>query len=113
MQQRESQETCKWWIEANTSTSGCALKGIKLTQVGPRPIVDLLIGADQADLLYSLEDVRGKPGEPIARLTPLGLTCIGNPEGASRENSDKLHLPSKYYTGVERSCSPLLGDRRT
>ena len=41
------------------------LKGIKVPQVGPRPIVDLLIGVDQADLLYSLEDVRGKPGEPI------------------------------------------------
>ena len=23
--------------------------------------------------------MRGKPGEPIARLTPLGWTCIGNP----------------------------------
>ena len=30
--------------------------------------------------MYSLEDVRGRPGEPIARLTPLGWTCIGNPE---------------------------------
>lgn len=53
---------------------------IKFPQVGPRPIVDLLIGVDQADLLYSLEDVKGRPGEPIARLTPLGWTCIGNPE---------------------------------
>ena len=56
------------------------LKGIKFPQVGSKPIVDLLIGADQADLLYSLEDVRGKPGEPIARPTPLGWTCIGNPK---------------------------------
>ena len=56
------------------------LKGIKFPQVGPRPIVDLLIGVDQADLLYSLEDVRGKAGEPIARLTPLGWTCIGKLE---------------------------------
>ena len=55
-------------------------KGIKFPQVGPRPTVDLLIGVDQADLLYSLRDVRGEPGEPIARLTPLGWTCIGNPE---------------------------------
>ena len=53
---------------------------IKFPQVGPRPIVDLLIGVDQADLLYSLEDVKGGPGEPIARLTPLGWTCTGNPE---------------------------------
>ena len=55
------------------------LERIKFPQVGPRPIVDLLIGVDQADLLYSLEDVRGRPGEPIARLTPLGWTCIGTP----------------------------------
>ena len=56
------------------------LERIKFPQVGPRPIVDLLIGVDQADLLYSLEDVRRRPGEPIARLTQLGWTCIGNPE---------------------------------
>ena len=49
------------------------LERIKFPQVvGPRPIVDLLIGVDQTDLLYSLEDVRRRSGEPIARLTPLG-----------------------------------------
>ena len=53
------------------------LKSIKFPQVGPRPIIDLLIGVDHADLLYPLEDVRGKPGESIDRLTPLGWTCIG------------------------------------
>ena len=56
------------------------LECIKFPQLGPRPIVDLLIGVDEAHLLYSLEDVRGRPGEPIARLTPLRWTCIGNPE---------------------------------
>ena len=56
------------------------LQGTKFPQVGPKPIVDLLIGTDQADLLYSLEDVTGQPGEPIARLTPLGWAYIGNPE---------------------------------
>ena len=44
----------------------------KFPAVGPRPIVDLLIGVDQADLLYALKDVKGKPGVPLARLTPLG-----------------------------------------
>ena len=43
------------------------MKSIKFPQVGPRPIVDLLIGVDQADLLYSVEDVKGEAGEPIAR----------------------------------------------
>ena len=44
-----------------------------------RPIVDVLIGLDCADLHYALEEVRGKPDDPVARLTPLGWTCIGNP----------------------------------
>ena len=49
----------------------------------------MLIGVDQADLLYSLKDVKGRPGEPIARLTPLGRTCIGNPSGkAERINAN-------------------------
>ena len=56
------------------------LKSIKFPRVGPRYIADLLIGVDQAKLLYSLEGVTGKPGEPIARLTPLGWTCIGRLE---------------------------------
>ena len=62
------------------STKWEHLQGIKFPSAGPRPIVDLLIGVDQADLLYSVEDVRGQPGDPIARLTPLGWTCIGNLE---------------------------------
>ncbi|XP_071965637.1 uncharacterized protein [Antedon mediterranea] len=28
--------------------------------------------------MYSIQDVKGNPGEPIARLNPLGWTCIGN-----------------------------------
>ena len=40
--------------------------------------IGLLIGANMTDLLYSLQDVRGGPGQPIARLTPLGWTCIGD-----------------------------------
>ncbi len=40
--------------------------------------INMLIGANMADLLYSIQDVRGGPGEPIARLTPLGWTCLGD-----------------------------------
>ena len=53
------------------------LKGLRFPQLGPQPIVDLLIGLDCADLHYSFKDIRGKPGQPIARLTLLGWTCIG------------------------------------
>ena len=63
------------------------LKDIKFPRVGTGPKVDLLIGVDQSDLLYSLEDVRGRPREPIARLTPLVWTCFGNPE----LQTDRVH----------------------
>ena len=44
-------------------------------------VVDLLIGVDYADLHYSFVDIRGNVGEPVARLGPLGWTCIGPPDG--------------------------------
>ena len=56
------------------------LKDIEFPDVGKKPFVDMLIGIDHADLHFSLKEVRGKKGEPIARLTPLGWTCIGNSE---------------------------------
>ncbi|KAK6167829.1 hypothetical protein SNE40_021767 [Patella caerulea] len=54
------------------------LDGIKFPEVGSRAVVDLLIGIDYAYLHHSLKDVYGCPGEPVARLTPLGWTCIGS-----------------------------------
>ena len=35
------------------------------------PVVDLLIGQDQINLHFSKCDVKGDPGEPVARLGPL------------------------------------------
>ena len=53
------------------------LKNIEFQKLGPRPIVDVLIGLDCSDLHFSFRDVRGEPGQPVARLTPPGWTCIG------------------------------------
>ena len=61
------------------------LAGIQFPNLGQRPTVDVLIGLDYSDLHYSYRDVRGKPGEPIARLTPLGWTCIGNPNDGQEQ----------------------------
>ena len=91
------------------------LQGIEFPQVGPRTTVDLLIGVDQADLLYSLRDVKGQPGEPIARLAPLGWTCIGNPDGKAERihanftfflnDSDKLSSFVHRYWDIEEPTS--------
>lgn len=53
-------------------------------------LVDLLIGVDNADLLYSRADVRGEPGRPIARLGPLGWSCIGLTE-KQHDSSRRTH----------------------
>ena len=91
------------------------LQDIEFPQVGPRTTVDLLIRVDQADLLYSLKDVKGRPGEPIARLTPLGWTSIGNPDGKAERihanftfflnDSDKLSSLVHWYWDIEEPTS--------
>ena len=52
------------------------LQGINFPDIGPRPVVDMLIGIDYAELHYSIKNIFGQPGEPVARRTPLGWTCI-------------------------------------
>ena len=43
----------------------------------------MFIGVDYHDFHVSLKDIRGKPGQLKARLTPLGWTCIGNPNNTT------------------------------
>ena len=56
------------------------LQGVNFPNLGPRPITDMLIGIDYAKLHFSIRDVCGQPGEPVARLTTLGWMCIGSPK---------------------------------
>ena len=42
-------------------------------------LVNLLIGIDNADSIIHVFYLRGKYGGPIARLGPLGWSCIGAP----------------------------------
>ena len=64
------------------------LKQIQFPKLSSRPVIDLLIGTDYSDLHYSLRDIKGQPGEPIARLTPLGWTCNGSPEDSHIEGQE-------------------------
>ena len=54
------------------------LEKLDFPQNTSRPIVNILIGLECAELHCAVQEIRGRPGEPIARLTPLGWTCIGN-----------------------------------
>ena len=44
------------------------LGNIDFPTLATRPIVDMLLGLDCADPIYAIQEVGGKPGEPIARL---------------------------------------------
>ena len=41
--------------------------------------MDTLLGIDYPQFHTSIKDVKGKNGDPVARLTPLGWTCVGQP----------------------------------
>jgi len=56
------------------------LHGINFPKIEAYSKIDMLIGLDYTDLHFACQDVCGRPGGPIARLTPLGWTCIGVPK---------------------------------
>ena len=60
------------------------LQTIPFPSAGKRTHVDVLIGVDHPGVHTSLAEVRGTTGEPIARLTPLGWTCIGPPSPTAK-----------------------------
>ena len=75
-------------------------------RVAKRTVVDVLIGLDCADLHCTLQEVRGRPGEPIARLTPLGWTCIGNP-GLGDRTAVQTHFARTYFVKDQAEIEQL------
>ena len=74
------------------------LRHISFPSIAKRPVVDVLIGLDCADLHCAIQEVRGRPGEPIARLTLLGWTCIGNPgSDETCKTTMQTHFASTYF----------------
>ena len=72
------------------------LKDINFPRYKSKQVVDILIGLDCADLHFAIKEVRGGTGEPIARLTPLGWTCIGNPE-IRQHQTHSVHFARTYH----------------
>ena len=94
-----------------TDWSTCAdrwphLKGIAFQQLGSRPIVDLLIGLDSVDLHYSFKDIKGEPGQPIARLTPLGWTCVGD-LGETDQHSVTTNFARTYFVSEQTAIEDV------
>ena len=80
------------------------LRGIQFPKPGPHPLVDILIGVDHVDLHYSFKDVKGRPGEPVARLTPLGWTCVG-PASTQRSGGLQTNFTHTYFVREQQENS--------
>ena len=70
----------------------------KLPEPSADPIVDVLIGQDHIDLHFSKCDGRGNSGEPIARLGPLGWSCVGPSEGKTINGNNRMNLACTFFT---------------
>ena len=82
------------------------LKNIVFPYTNVQPRVDVLIGLDCADLHHAVEEVRGRPGEPIARLTPLGWTCIGTP-GSNDQPKLQTRFSSTFFVRDQTELEKL------
>ena len=56
------------------------LRSIDFPEVSYHDVVEILIGLDAIHLHSAMEEIYREPGEPVARCTPLGWTCVGSPE---------------------------------
>ena len=66
-----------WSREKNSFSH---LQNVPFESLPSEKSISLLIGYDHAALLESSEMRAGTPGQPIARLTPLGWTCSVSPD---------------------------------
>ncbi|XP_032229033.2 uncharacterized protein LOC116612438 [Nematostella vectensis] len=86
------------------------LKGLPFHKVPGRKTVDILMGSDHPELALALEERVGEPGEPVARKTPQGWTCIGRvPEYSNRlvredKETSKVRIVLDSKAKFEGAC---------
>ncbi len=56
------------------------MKEIPFPKLAKGNQIDVLLGADHYELMYSMKEVVGKNDDPVARLCPLGWTAVGKIE---------------------------------
>ena len=63
------------------------LKNIRFPKLSPGQTVDILLGADYHELMYSMKEIVGEEGQPSARLCSLGWTVVGKVDGLAEASS--------------------------
>ena len=58
------------WKRRQRNWTHLIMSHISFPLLGPRPVVDLLIGLDHSELHRSVQNIAGEPGEPVSALDP-------------------------------------------
>ena len=64
--------------------------------------VDILLGADHHELMYSMKEVVGEHGQPSARLCPLGWTAVGKVNGTESKGSHHTGFHHTYFLNQDK-----------
>ena len=83
------------------------LSDIDFPSIEVQGVVDLLVGADHPELMLALDERFGQVGDPVARLTPLGWTCVGALDDEMSTSFHGLHS-STYLTLSDRQVDESL-----
>ena len=71
--------------------------------------IDMLIGVDYCDFHFSLKDIRGKSGQPIARIILFGWTYIGNPNKVAT-NWHQNQYTRTYFSSINGELGKIGGN---
>lgn len=77
--------------------------------MGRHSVVNILIGMDHNELHYAYQEIRGRPDEPVARLTPLdwsrGVTVSQLQKDSVRWSGP--HFLTMIHIGLNRKLKDL------
>ena len=79
------------------------LSAVHFQPLGRRPIIDMLIGLDLSDLHCSLKEIKGCPGEPIARLME-PIARDGQASDHFRRTLDLLSIRCRSLLVTKDNC---------
>jgi len=84
------------------------LRGILFPSLTERNRIDVLLGADHYELMYSMKELTGGPNEPCTRLCPLGWTAIGRFRAQTQRRGTSLDSIAHFaFKSKGRSRRPL------
>ena len=88
------------------------LTGILFPRLAKGSRINVLLGADHYELMYSMKEVTGGPNKPCARLCPLGWTPIGKIQSLDTRESHYTGFHCTFRLQIERR-EPTLPERDT